>query len=346
MNKIEIDASAGGQVFRTALGLSSVLKKPVRIKKIRLLKPNPGLRAQHLTVLKTMKAVCNAKIKGGFLDSTEVEFLPEHPMPCSLNVNIGTAGSISLLIQACLFPALFSKISLKITGGTDVKWSPPFNFMKEELFPTLKKTGACFEAELLSRGYFPKGNGRVLFSSSGSKFPLKPVSLTSFSQIRLIKLFSHCSRLPKEVVLNQASAAKKALEGLNVEIAEKTSVSQNSSIGSGIELFAFDSNNAIIGANALGEKGKPATLVGKQAAQNLLQELLPKNAVDSHLADQLVPFMALAKGKSTIHCSKITTHLLDIISLTESFIECNFDVEGKKGSAGKISVQGIGFSNA
>jgi RNA 3'-terminal phosphate cyclase (ATP) len=43
----------------------------------------------------------------------------------TLSVDIGTVGSITLLLQSLLLPRVFAdaRVRLKIKGGTDTKWS-------------------------------------------------------------------------------------------------------------------------------------------------------------------------------------------------------------------------------
>lgn len=342
---LEIDASAGGQVLRNSLALSTLTKKAVKIKNIRANRPNPGLQQQHLTALQTAAKICNAKIEGAGKGSKEVVFEPGEIQDMQLNVNIGTAGSITLLLQSILIPSLIREIKLRIFGGTDVAWSPPFNYMNEVLLPTLTKTGARFDFDLITHGYYPKGNGSVSFKSFPAEFPLKPIIITKLGNLQHIKLFSHSASLPREVSLNQANRAKKELEKLGVDIEEKIESRESANtIGSNIDLIAFFDSGAIIAANALGAKGKPAVAVGKEAALKLLKEISSQKPVDSHLADQLIPFMAIAKGESKIQCSSLTEHTLNSIAVAEKILDLKFSVEGEKGESAEISVEGIGFN--
>jgi RNA 3'-terminal phosphate cyclase len=131
---------------------------------------------------------------------------------------------------------------------------------------------------------------------------------------------------------------------LNIDFEEKTEWKEKSeSTGSSISLFAYFSSGNIISASALGAKGKPAITVGKEAAEHLLKELSAKKPVDSHLADQLIPFMALAQGYSTIECTALTEHALNNIRVCELLLGCKFDVKGALNESAEIFVQGIGF---
>jgi RNA 3'-terminal phosphate cyclase len=66
--------------------------------------------------------------------------------------------------------------------------------------------------------------------------------------------------------------------------------------------------------------------------------------VDKHMADMLIPYMAVAKGSSRIMTSQITLHTLTNIQITELLTEVNFRVEGELGKPGSIEVEGIGLT--
>lgn len=338
--------SGGGQILRTALGLSALLQKPISVNKIRYNRPVPGLQAQHLTAITTLRQICNAQVEGAKLLSQEVRFSPQAPHDSHLQVNIGTAGSVTLLLQSIILPALLHEIKLRIVGGTDVAWSPSANYMQNVLLPALSKMNAKFDLELNARGYYPKGLGSASFSSKPAKLPLKPVSLTNLGNLERIRIISHCANLPKEVALNQLKSARKTIADALGETDFEESIEcreKSETTGSGIDLFAYFTSGAVIGANALGEKGKPAEKVGKEAAEKLLKELAAKKPCDSHLADQLIPFMALAEGYSTIETTSLSEHTQTNIFVVEKFLNVKFEVSGNLNEPAEISVMGAGF---
>ncbi|WP_297500742.1 RNA 3'-terminal phosphate cyclase, partial [Thermococcus sp.] len=162
MEWVEIDGSygeGGGQILRTAVALSVITGKAVRIKRIRANRPNPGLRPQHLHGILALKELSGAMVKAARVGSTELEFIPGRAEPKNIRVPIKTAGSITLTLQALLPAMAFVGGSFEITGGTDVPWSPPIDYLKGVTLFALERMGLKVEIEVKRRGHYPKGGG-------------------------------------------------------------------------------------------------------------------------------------------------------------------------------------------
>ncbi len=312
----------GGQIVRTALALSTLTGIPFRCTDIRKGRKDAGLKAQHLTAITALKELCDAECEGAELGATEIIF---HPKPISkhiLTIDIGTAGSISLLLQSLLPPLLFAdrRVTLTIIGGTDVAWAMPIDYVQHVLVPQLLRFGKI-SIRLIRRGYYPKGAGMVevkiqpLFKRNKFSFDdflmtirkrVKPYALDARKNLLCIKGISHASMdlQQAKVAERQAHAAKMLLNHLGCPIIIDAQYYQTLSAGSGITLYAVfgddeeEACNPIrLGADALGERGKKAEVVGEEAAKKLLEEIKSPAAVDIHLADNLLPYLALCGGK-------------------------------------------------
>ncbi|HYY71832.1 MAG TPA: RNA 3'-terminal phosphate cyclase, partial [Nitrososphaeraceae archaeon] len=101
----------GGQILRSAISLSVLLQKPVEIYNIRSNRPKSGLRAQHIHTIKILADIFNAKVENLVLGSQFLRFIPNagdkyfEDNSQAIKVDIGTAGSISMLLQA-LIPSI------------------------------------------------------------------------------------------------------------------------------------------------------------------------------------------------------------------------------------------------
>jgi len=355
MSLIEIDGSVlegGGQILRTTLALSALTGKPVRIYNIRAKRSNPGLQPQHLTSVKAVAELCNAKVEGAYKGSRELIFTPGKLRAGKFRFDIGTAGSISLVIQAILPVLVFApgKCEVEITGGTDVHWSPPIDYVRYVLLPTLALMGVKAEVQVFRRGHYPRGGGHVKITVTPVD-KLKPIDFVEFGRLVEIRGRSHCVKLPAHVAERQARAAKEYLKkhGIDVPIEIELETyppdrDPHLGPGSGIVLYAKSDRGLLIGADAIGEKGKPAEEVGREAAEKLIQELTPGRAFDSHMGDMLIPYIALAEGRSRIGVSKITLHTVTNMYIVEKILGVKFRVEGEEGKPGIIEVEGIGYT--
>lgn len=75
-----------------SIALSVLTQKPIRISKIRAARSKPGLAAQHLKGIELVKEMCNGKLVGGTLGSTEIKFTPNKIKGGTYFVDIQTAG--------------------------------------------------------------------------------------------------------------------------------------------------------------------------------------------------------------------------------------------------------------
>lgn len=342
---IEIDGSygeGGGQILRTSIALCALVQRPLLINNIRVKRAKPGLSYQHIHGIKAMQSLTNATVKGLELGSTKIEFFPESIRSGKYDVKIGTAGSISLILQGVMIPSAFADglVELTISGGTDVKWSPPIDYVNRVQLKVLEKMGYNAEIETVQRGYYPRGNGRVKVEIRPVK-KLKAIDLTERGRLIKIHGISHSLNLPCHVVERMAKTAEEALKDHDRDI--KQECNKGFSTGCGITLWA-EFENSIIGASALGELGKRAERVGEEAGKKLLKELTSSAPLDRYMGDQIIPYMALAEGDSKVMVRELTGHLKTNIHITEKILGNEFEITEKGGNY-IIETEGIGFEN-
>ena len=337
---IEIDGSrgeGGGQILRTSLALAALKGEALRIYNIRRRRPNPGLSMQHMVSVKAIQQLTGGRVEGARKGSMELVFYPGEIQPGRYVIDIDTAGSISMVIQT-LFPAcLFAPgdVELVVKGGTDVKWSPPVDYVSRVFLPFLKKMGVEGRVKIERRGYYPKGGGLVKAAISSVK-NLERVELLDRGRVIKVEGISHSYNLPRHIVEREAAAAEAKLD---YPCSIKLESGKGFSTGTGIVLWAV-CDNAVLGASALGEIGKRAEKVGEEAAVKLLRELETGAPVDSHLGDQIIPYLALAKGESTVRVAKLTQHLHTNIDVVEQILGVKFKVRDNV-----ISIKGVGLEN-
>lgn len=332
---IEIDGStkeAGGQLLRTACALSVITKKPCHVFNIRRGRPRPGLAHQHLLGLKALAQLCNGKIKGDSLGSQEIEFYPGKAYTDRVSVNIPTAGSITLALQGLILPAFYSPSPVTISfdgGATDTFFSPTMDHFQFVFLKILEKMGAKININIARRGFYPEGNAKVL--AMISPLSLRPISLTKRGELKKVLIISGASEVLRKnkVAERQISGAKQILGKLKFPLEEKIEYYSSNSTGSQINIIA-DLENTILGSDNLGKLGKSAEIVGQEAAQNFLKEVRSGACLDKHLSDQILPYMALSRGKSEITVSEITSHCQTNVWIIEQFLNGKFKIEQNK----------------
>jgi len=338
---IEIDGAygeGGGQILRTALALSAILRKPFTIFHIRSKRKNPGLQAQHVEAVKALARITEAQTEGVELGSQRITFVPEKILPGDYRFEVRTAGSVTLLLQAIFVPLCFSKGICNVTliGGTHVQWSPSFHYLSEVLLPTLERIGVSAEADIEKWGFYPKGGGRVRLKINPVQ-ELKPISLVDRGSFKKIRGISAISKLPRHVADRQKERALKRIRR-ELQIDGEISILDNvSSNGTGSFLFLLaEYETGLAGFSSLGVRGKPAEKVADEAVDSLKDYVESDGCVDPHLADQLVPFMALTKGNSSFTTIRITKHLLTNLWVTQHFANVSISREGKTGERGRV----------
>lgn len=331
---IEIDGStgeAGGQILRTACALSAITKKPCRVFNIRKSRPKPGLMPQHLLGIQALSQLCSGRLEGDFLGSEEIKFYPGeiNGSRTSINVKIETAGSITLVLQTLIPPALFAPESVKITfegGATDTFFSPSIDHFRYVFLKILEKMGAKIEVVILKRGYYPEGGAMVEAKVFPSK--LKSLNLIKRSQLKKLLIISGASETlkDKKVAERQVAGAREILGKLKLPTEEKIEYYETLCPGSQVCLVA-EFNDMIIGIDNLGKLNKRAEDVGREAVLELLEEQKFEACLDKHSTDQILPYLALAEEKSSVTVSEITEHCKTNILVIEKFRDGKFKIE-------------------
>lgn len=329
---IEIDGSkyeGGGQVLRTAIAMSIATQKPFYIKNIRAKRKKPGLMPQHRKSVLSAAKLCGASYRRADLGSKRLFFYPSDKFRNKLEIEIGTAGSATLLLQSLLLPAFFAPktVEIDVVGGTDVGWSIPYDFLEKVIIPKIKLFNLDIAISMIKRGYYPKGKGQINVITE----PLDdttPIELVNPGKLKSIEGISHAdSKLQsKKVAEEQAKTAEKILKAeLKCPVNIKTRYYTTPSIASGITLWA-NMEKTTIGADCLADLGKEPKRTGEKAARDLINEINSGAPVDKYTADNLIPFIALFGGR--IKVSKITEHTMTNMWVCEHFTDVKFKVEG------------------
>jgi RNA 3'-terminal phosphate cyclase (ATP) len=198
--------------------------------------------------------------------------------------------------------------------------------------------GASVEGRIDQWGWYPKGGGVIHVEVQPSP-SLGPISLLERGSLRKIRGFSAASLLPRHVAERQKEEALRRIEKEMKMGAEITILPDPPSRGRGSFLFLVaESEGALAGFSSLGRRGKKAEEVAGEAVNSLKGYLEAKGCVDPHLADQLIPFMAMAKGNSSFTTTRVTEHLLTNLWVIQHFKNVRISMTGEKGKEGKVEL--------
>ena len=134
------------------------------------------------------------------MGSTSLVFAPGPVAPGEYRFSVGTAGSVTLVLQTVL-PALLTASgpsTLSLEGGTHNPLAPPFDFLNRVFLPLVRRMGPRVEASLERPGFYPAGGGR--FSITVEPAPsLAGFELLERGEIRRRQGTVILSRLPRGI---------------------------------------------------------------------------------------------------------------------------------------------------
>lgn len=343
---VRIDGSfgeGGGQILRTSLALSCVLGRPMEITNIRTARKKPGLQPQHRTAVLAAASIAGAEVQGAELSSTTLEFRPNRTTGGTYRFDVaekkGSAGSASLVLQTILLPLCFADQASLVTvkGGTHVPWSPSFHYLQSIVAPLLSRLGVHAGFSIQSWGWYPIGGGQVSARIAPSR-ALRPLIAVDRGRLLRVTGISAISNLPHHIASRQRDRARAVLNSQGIDASIE--VLSAPSAGKGSFLFlAAEFERLTAGFGGLGAIGKRAEEVADEACDEFLSHLRAQGALDPHLADQVVPWLAFCEGPSEFTTSRVTRHLLTNLWVVRQFMEIEVRVEGSEGGEGRILIR-------
>jgi RNA 3'-terminal phosphate cyclase (ATP) len=329
METVFIDGSTGeggGQILRTSLALSCITGKGLHIENIRAARPKPGLAKQHLSSVNAACQICNARCDGAAPGSKVFDFQPGPVEGGNYRFDIGSAGSASLVIQTVL-PALFgadTPSTVTVTGGTHNPWAPPFDFLHETFLPAIAAAGFFAKCELIKHGFFPAGGGKMtLRIHPWRRRQSCVIDLCRPGDCPQCHARVYTAKLPATIAPRQ----KKLLIRSPLNIAKIEHVDATDSDGPGnCAMIRVCGAGRTTVFTAFGMRGKPSEKVIRELADLAGDFLASAAAVDRFLADQLLIYMALAKG-GRLTTNELSSHLLTNMEIIKKFLPVDFSIQ-------------------
>jgi RNA 3'-terminal phosphate cyclase (ATP) len=282
-----------------------------------------------------------------FKDSMENENPPQSPFAKGgLRGFTGKVDDGGLLKQ---------KSTITLKGGTHVPFSPSFHYLERVFASFLKKIGIEIKLVIESYGFYPKGGGKVRAEIFPAKY-VKPLNVMERGNILRLSCYSSVGNLPLSIAERQRKALmnslmthgfteeqlvtppsplleKGGMEGFDIEILSVPTPGQGTFI-----FLQSESENSTAGFTSLGERGKRAEAVGKDAAMEFLTYYYTNAALDPHISDQIVLYLSICKEESVFTTSRITQHLMTNLWVIGLFHQFHYSIEGEIGKPGIVRI--------
>ena len=317
--------SGSGTIVRYSVGLAALLGQELRLTNIRAKRDKPGLRLQHLTSIKAVADLCNGRIEGARVGTSEIVFKPgKFVSGGHFQWDIGTAGSTTMLALTLLPAVSFteSQFTCRISGGLFQDFAPSAFHMKYVLLPALHKMGMQAELEIVRPGYVPTGGGIIELSVKPAEGGLIALQLPERGSIVKIDGIALCSHLKERKVSDRmADECRRTLVATGYDASIRpiynTTAPQS---GAALAVFAHTATGCVIGADGAGAPHRTSEYIGRRVATQLIEDVNSGATVDRFLADQLVVFAALSRGTTHYRIPRLTEHVETNLWLVETIL--------------------------
>lgn len=318
------EQSGSGTIVRLSVALAALLGRRLHVVNARARRAAPGLRPQHLAAVQACAALCAARTEGLAVGAAEFVFEPGERIEGGQHAfDIGTAGSTTMLALGVLPLACFARTPLiaRITGGVFQDFAPSPLHVRHVLAPMLARMGIAMELRVLRPGYVPGGAGEIELRVTPVGTPLAPLRLVEQGRTGRVEGLALASHLAERKVADRMARAcesRLAVADVPCEIAREDDALARHP-GASLALWTETSTGARLGADRAGARRRSAESIGRFVADRLLEDLATGATTDRHLADQLVPFAALARGVSEYVVPLATEHVVTNLWLVERF---------------------------
>jgi len=331
--KLKLDCSTGeggGSIVRIAVAIAAAKNIELELINVRSKRSNPGLRAQHIEAIKAISQFSGISTEGLQIGSSFLKTSKSRIKQQEATIRIGTAGSVSLVIQAALYYSLLEnrKLKLNVEGGaTHGKWAPSVEYIEHVTHKLLQKMCKNLTIKINQYGFYPKGGAscNIVYNPHET---LSSLDLTERGELEEVKVFSIASDYlqKRKVAERQFQSFVKNID-FNVDITSEVKYVKSLCPGTGITAVGIYSSGTLKGSFIPGEKQLSAEKVGELCSNMLKKNENSLAALDQYATDQLIVPMAIANGKSTITTNKITNHTRTNISLIQKLTDSIFEVK-------------------
>lgn len=329
---ILIDGShgeGGGQIVRSSLALAMLCRRPLTIVNIRARRSRPGLMRQHVTAVEAAARVSSAEVRGASIGSSQLVFHPGPVRGGDYFLDIGTAGSTTLVLQTVL-PALLladEPSTVRLQGGTHNPLAPPYEFLAQSYLPLVNQLGPHVELQLKRCGFYPAGGGKLTAQVMPNP-QLAGLRLEDRGALRSTKVRALVARLPVHIAARECATIA-AASGWNEDCFEIVELHDTQGPGN-VVLITVASEHVTEVFAGFGQKGVRAERVAERAWQEASAYLATSAPVGPHLADQLLLPLGIAADQgrcSVFRTYGVTDHTRTHVEILQRFLDIDVTLD-------------------
>jgi RNA 3'-terminal phosphate cyclase (ATP) len=335
----------GGALVRTALAMSALTLRPLRIQNVRGGTTHPGLTAEDRTLIAILQHACAAETVFVEEGSHQFSFLPTR-LPVGIDAQLplleahgkpGHQGGPTLLAAiAPVFAKTGRYVTLEIAGETHGQNSLSFDALAHQTLNAYRRFGFHTYADLLEAGYGRGSHGRIHLEIEPSA--LHGVSFRERGGLREMSAVICASDLSDGIGQRAVSHLSKLAQHSNIELDIEVVSPPSRQSGFHVSIFA-EFERGFGSGSAAGARGLRTEAVVQTAFERFMQWLRTDATVDEYLADQLLVLAAIAEGPTFLKVSRLTPRVLTTVWVIKQFMPIPITVRGKEGEPGAITIK-------
>lgn len=343
---LEIDGSrysGSGAIVRQAIAFAALTGNAVHIVNIRVRRPKPGLRRQHVQVVEAVRQLVGGVSEGVTHGAREIVLRPGKPSRSQhYTWDIGSAGSTTSLAIAVLPVLAFgpSPVSVELRGGLFQDFAPSFYHLEYVLLPLLGRMGIKAAVRMDRPGYVPTGGGILCLEVTPVRDVLEALVLDKPGAVERVWSIALSSRLKDQSVSDRmAEAVTRAFAAAGYKAQVRVLYDDTAlQPGAGLAAFADLSGGSRLGSDRAGAPRRRSEAIGRYVARQLLEDMKTGATLDRYASDQIIPFAALASGESRFRIPGVSEHIESSAWLCREILGTEVKAEGHE-----LLVKGIGF---
>ncbi|KAH9601387.1 RNA 3'-terminal phosphate cyclase [Trypanosoma melophagium] len=318
----------GSSLLRHHILCSLLTNKPVRISGIHDEDEPQGIKLVEANFLKFIDRVTSGSKIECTDNNTTLTFYPGMILGGTFSHEVPSIRCVTYIAEVAVLMLPFAKFDTKLTllGSTQSDLDLSVDTLRTVTTRWLRLFGVDCSVRIIRRGVHPGGGGAIDLHCKAVR-KLNSADATTRGRVRRIRGISFGCRVSADLSQRAATAAKGVLLNLLPDVYVVTDLDNakrhngEPSSGYGVVLVAeTTSKHCVISQETTAMPHEPPEVVGKRAAELLLDQVFEGGCVDAHHQILVLLLMALSPDEvSTVRFAQFTTGLVSAVVLLEAY---------------------------